>query len=55
MPQDRFESHDYYAIDALLSEDHLLAREAVREWVKSEVTPIIEDFSERADCPKTPI
>lgn len=52
MPQDRFESHDYYAIDALLSEDHLLAREAVREWVKSEVTPIIEDYSERADCPK---
>lgn len=52
MPQDRFEGHDYYAIDELLSEDHLLAREAVREWVKSEVSPIIEDYSERAQCPQ---
>jgi glutaryl-CoA dehydrogenase len=48
---DRFEGHDYYAVDALLSQDHLLAREAVREWVKQEVSPIIEDFAERAECP----
>jgi len=49
---DKYQFHDYYNVDELLSEDHLLAREAVREWVKKEVTPIIEDYSERAKCPK---
>lgn len=49
---DRYSHHDYYVIDDLLQEDHLLAREAVREWVKSEVSPIIEDYAERAECPK---
>lgn len=48
---DRYSHHDYYVIDDLLKEDHLLAREAVREWVKSEVSPIIEDYAERAECP----
>lgn len=49
---DRFQGHDYFNIDALLSEDHLLAREAVRDWVKQEVSPIIEDYAERAECPQ---
>ncbi len=48
---DRYQGHDYYNIDELLSEDHLLAREAVRAWVKQEVSPIIEDYSNRAACP----
>jgi glutaryl-CoA dehydrogenase len=48
---DRYEGHDYYMIDELLSEEHLLARQAVRDWVKQEVSPIIEDFSNRAVCP----
>ena len=48
---DKYEHHDYYAIDELLSEDHLLARDAVREWVKREVSPIIEQYSEKAECP----
>ncbi|MEY4925967.1 MAG: hypothetical protein RI894_403 [Bacteroidota bacterium] len=49
--QDRYQYHDYYQIDDLLSEEHLLARDAVREWVKSEVSPIIEEYSHRAECP----
>ncbi|MBT8231934.1 MAG: acyl-CoA dehydrogenase [Saprospiraceae bacterium] len=49
---DKFQFHDYYNVDDLLSEDHLLARDAVRDWVKQEVTPIIEDYSERAECPQ---
>ncbi len=49
--EDRYQAHDYYAVDSLLQEDHLLAREAVRDWVKQEVSPIIEDFAERAECP----
>ena len=49
--QDKYQHHDYYAIDELLTEDHLLARSSVRAWVKKEVSPIIEDFSNRAACP----
>jgi len=49
---DKYQHHDYYGIDELLSEDHLLARSAVSEWVKQEVTPIIEEYAEKAECPK---
>ncbi len=49
---DQYKHHDYYGVDELLSEEHLLARDAVRDWVKSEVTPIIEEYAERAECPK---
>jgi len=48
---DRFQGHDYYNVDDLLEDDHLLARQAVRDWVKSEVSPIIEDYANRAACP----
>jgi len=49
--EDRYQHHDYYGIDELLSEEHLLAREATRQWVKSEVSPIIESYANRAECP----
>jgi len=48
---DPFQSHDYFNIDALLEEDHILARDAVRDWVKQEVSPVIEDYFEKAECP----
>ncbi|MBK8555283.1 MAG: acyl-CoA dehydrogenase family protein [Lewinellaceae bacterium] len=49
--EDRYQHHDYYLLDELLSTEHLLARDAVRDWVKSEVSPIIEDYANRAACP----
>ncbi len=49
--EDRYQFHDYYNIDDLLTEENLLARGAVREWVKQEVSPIIEDAADRAVCP----
>ena len=48
---DKYSHHDYYGVDDLLSEDHLLARDAVRDWVKKEVSPIIEAYSEKGECP----
>ena len=48
---DPFQAHDHYIVDELLSDDHKLARDAVRDWVKQEVSPIIEDASEKAKCP----
>lgn len=48
---DLYQHHDYYVVDELLTEEHILARDAVRDWVKREVSPIIEDYAERAQCP----
>lgn len=48
---DLYAGHDYYGVDDLLSEDHKLARDAVRDWVKQSVSPIIEDCYEKAVCP----
>lgn len=50
--EDRYQGHDYYGIDDLLSDEHKLARESVRDWVKQEVSPIIEDYSNRSECPR---
>jgi len=52
MKNDLFRGHDYYQVDELLSEEHLLIRDAVRQWVKKEVTPIIEDYAQRSEFPK---
>ena len=51
MSTDRYEAHDYYNMDDLLTDEHKLIRDAARAWVKKEVSPIIEDYYERADFP----
>ena len=51
MSQDLFQSPDYFQIDELLSEEHLLVREAAREWVKRAVSPIIEKAAQDAKFP----
>jgi glutaryl-CoA dehydrogenase len=50
--KDLYESPDYYLADELLSDEHKLIRASVRDWVKKEVSPIIEDYSQRAEFPK---
>jgi len=52
MATDLFKSPDYYQLDDLFTEEHILVREATREWVKREVSPIIEDYAQRAEFPK---
>jgi len=49
--EDRYQHHDYYQVDDLLSEDHKLARLVVRDWVKKEVSPIIESYADQSKCP----
>ncbi len=48
---DRFEFHDYYLTEEFLTEEHKLIRATVREWVKKNVTPIIEDYAQNAKFP----
>ena len=51
MKPDLFEAPDYYNLDELLSEEHLLVRDAAREWVKRDVSPIIEEYAQNAKFP----
>ncbi|MCL4140604.1 UNVERIFIED_CONTAM: hypothetical protein GTU68_041714 [Idotea baltica] len=51
MAQDLFQAPDYYQLDDLLSEEHKLVRDAAREWVKREVSPIIEEYAQKAEFP----
>jgi len=51
MAQDLFEAPDYYQLDELLTDEHKLVRDAAREWVKREVSPIIENAAQEAKFP----
>jgi glutaryl-CoA dehydrogenase len=52
MKPDLFQSPDYYLLDELLSDEHKMVRDAARAWVKKEVSPIIEEYAQRAEFPK---
>jgi len=49
---DLYEAPDYFLVDDLLTEEHKLIRDAVRAWVKKELSPVIEDFAQRAEFPR---
>ena len=51
MSKDQYQGHDYYLMDELLSDEHKLIRDSARAWVKKEVSPIIDDYYERAEFP----
>lgn len=51
MAQDLFQAPDYYLLDELLTEEHILIRDSAREWVKREISPIIEEFAQKAEFP----
>ena len=52
MKPDLFQAPDYYNLDDLLTEEHKLVRDSARAWVKREVSPIIEEYAQRAEFPK---
>jgi glutaryl-CoA dehydrogenase len=52
MKPDLFEAPDYYNLDDLLTEEHKLVRNAARDWVKRDVSPIIEEYAQKAEFPK---
>ncbi|APX99279.1 glutaryl-CoA dehydrogenase [Lacinutrix venerupis] len=53
MKPDLFEAPDYYNLDELLTDEHKLVRDAAREWVKRDVSPIIEEAAQKAEFPKS--
>ena len=46
-----FNSPDFYNIDELLTEEHKLIRESTRQWVSKSVSPIIEEYAQKAKFP----
>lgn len=45
--QDLFNHPDFYQLDDLLTEEHILVRDSVRAYVKKELSPIIEECAQR--------
>ena len=52
MKQALYQAPDYFKLDELLTEEHKLIRDAAREWIKKEVSPIIEEACQKAVFPK---
>ena len=52
MATDLYVHPDYLFMDELLTEEQKLVRDAARAWVKKEVSPIIEEYYEKAEFPK---
>lgn len=48
----QYQAPDYYLLDELISEDYLLIRDSVRQWVNKAVLPIIEEYAQRAEFPQ---
>lgn len=51
MRSDLYVAPDYYQMDDLLSDEHKLIRDTARDWVKKEVSPIIDEHYENATFP----
>jgi glutaryl-CoA dehydrogenase len=51
LKQDVYDHPDFYAIDSLLTEEHKLIRSSIRDFVKREISPSIEDWAQRAHFP----
>ncbi len=51
LKQDVYEQPDFYQIDSLLTDEHKLIRSSIRDFVKKEISPFIEDWAQRAHFP----
>jgi glutaryl-CoA dehydrogenase len=51
LKQDLFEGVDFLDIDDLLTEEQILIRSSMRDFVKKEISPYIEDWAQKAHFP----
>lgn len=51
LKQDVYDHPDLYLIDNLLTEEHKLIRSSIRDFVKREISPYIEDWAQHAHFP----
>lgn len=50
--KDLYQHPDYLLLDEMFTEEQKLIRESVRSFVKKEISPIIEDYAQRAAFPE---
>jgi glutaryl-CoA dehydrogenase len=50
--KDRYVAPDFYGVDDLLTDEQKLIRASVREYVKRELSPIIEYYAQNAEFPR---
>lgn len=50
--KDLFTGSDYFQVEELWSEEHRLIQGSIRAWVKKEVSPIINEYAQKAEFPK---
>jgi glutaryl-CoA dehydrogenase len=51
MPQSNYQPPDYFNIDELLSDEHRIIRNAIRDWVNRSVKPYIENWAQHNEFP----
>ncbi|MFC5623825.1 acyl-CoA dehydrogenase family protein [Algoriphagus winogradskyi] len=51
LKQDTFEGVDFLDLDDLLTDEHKLIRSSIRDFVKKEISPYIEDWAQKAHFP----
>ena len=51
LKQDVFDHPDFYVLDDLLSEEQKLIRSSIRDFVKKEISPYIEEWAQQAHFP----
>ena len=52
MQVDKFQYHDYYGVDDLLTDEHRLIRSTVRDVLKKELSPVINEYAQKAEFPQ---
>jgi len=52
MHQDTYTHPDYYLVDELLTEEHKIIRDSIRSWVKQKLSPVINDYAQKAEFPR---
>ena len=52
MRQDKYEGHDYMNVDNLLTDEHKMIRQSVRDYVKQSLAPVIEDCAQENRQPE---
>ena len=51
MAEDKFQGHDYFALDELLTDEHKLIRDSVRDWVRKKLSPVVEEYAQESKFP----
>lgn len=52
MSASRYKSPDYYLVDELLTDEHKLIRNSIRDWVNRAVIPIIDEANQKHEFPR---